>query len=64
MLYSLTVLICGVYIGQEYNIIPSVRILATSVLVYLQNVRDPVRDQNDDIWYGFLNKFYEKLTFK
>jgi hypothetical protein len=41
MLYTIAILISGVYIGQEYQILPSVRILMANLFVYLRNLRDP-----------------------
>ena len=45
MLYTIVILVSGVYIGQEYFIIPSVRILIENALIYLRNLRDPIVQQ-------------------
>lgn len=44
MLYTIAILISGVYIGQEYQILPSVRILMANLLIYLRNLRDPIEN--------------------
>lgn len=41
MLYTLCILLTGIYLGQEYDIIPSIRILINSTLLYLRTLRDP-----------------------
>lgn len=60
MLYSLTVMIFGIYIGQEYNIVPSIRILGANLLIYFQNFRDPNIQfhENDD---GIFKKIIKKV---
>ena len=44
MLYTIAILISGVYVGQEYQILPSVRILIMNLLNYLNNLRDPIEN--------------------
>ena len=59
MIYTIIILISGVYIGQEYEILPSVRILIANLLIYLRNLRDPIetiRDQN------IIQKLYERIV--
>jgi len=40
MLYTLCVLITGIYLGQEYDIIPPVKFLAIQVLYLFKNEID------------------------
>jgi uncharacterized protein YqgC (DUF456 family) len=40
MLYTLSVFITGIYMGQEYDIIPSIRILFMNVLLYLRGINN------------------------
>ena len=58
MLYTIIILISGVYIGQEYEIIPSIRILSANLLIHLRNLRDPIENAivNTD------KSIYEKLV--
>lgn len=41
MLYTLFVLLTGVYLGQEFAVLPSVRILIANLMVYLRGLPDP-----------------------
>ena len=41
MLYTLFILFSGIYLGQEYAVIPSIRILLANLLVYLRTLQDP-----------------------
>jgi hypothetical protein len=41
MLYTLFVLFTGVYLGQEFAIIPSVRIIIANLMMYLRGLPDP-----------------------
>jgi hypothetical protein len=41
MLYTLFILSSGVYLGQEYDIIPSIRILVANAMFYLRGLQDP-----------------------
>lgn len=44
MMYTLLVLFSGIYLGQEYVIIPSIRIIGINMFVYLQSLKEPERD--------------------
>lgn len=45
MLYTIVILVTGVYMNQEYpEYFPSVRILVSNLLVYLRNFRDPIEN--------------------
>lgn len=46
MLYTLFVLMTGVYLGQEFAIIPSVRIIIANLMVYLRGLPDPNAAEN------------------
>ena len=41
MLYTLAVFVFGIYIGQEYKAVPSIRVLGTNLMAYLQSTKDP-----------------------
>lgn len=64
MLYTIAILISGVYIGQEYQILPSVRILIANFLIYLRNLRDPIENavaqvaQNQSIYERIIKIFW------
>lgn len=62
MLYTIIVLATGVYFGQEYQILPSVRILIANLMIYLRNLRDPIENvvqahQNQPIY----EQIYERI---
>jgi hypothetical protein len=46
MLYTLFILFTGIYLGQEFAIIPSVRIIVANLAVYLRGLPDPAGEQN------------------
>lgn len=46
MLYTIFILFTGVYLGQEFVIIPSVRIIVANIMVYLRGLPDPGNNQN------------------
>lgn len=46
MLYSIFLLLLGIYFGQEYQIIPSVRIIMANMMLYFNGLRDPIEHQN------------------
>ena len=46
MLYTLSVFITGIYMGQEYDMIPSIRILFMNVLLYLRGLQYINNQQN------------------
>lgn len=46
MLYTLFILFTGIYLGQEFAIIPSVRIIVANLVVYLRGLPDPAGEQN------------------
>lgn len=62
MLYTLFILLTGVYIGQEYTIVPSVKIVAVYCLNYLNSLKEvQVNQENEEITtYTWLLK---KLKF-
>ncbi len=65
MLYTLFVLCTGVYLGQEFTVIPSVKVAILNLLVYLKN-NETIRDTNttNDIAHntdGTLNEIVKWL---
>lgn len=52
MLYTLFVLFTGVYLGQEYTFIPSVKVLILNLIVYIKNnetTNERTNDENNTI---------------
>lgn len=47
MLYTILVLISGVYLGQEYSMIPSIRMLTLYVLNYVNSISNKQSENND-----------------
>jgi hypothetical protein len=41
MLYTVFILFAGIYLGQEFVIIPSVRVIVVNLMVYLRGLPDP-----------------------
>jgi hypothetical protein len=60
MLYTIAILVSGVYIGQEYAILPSVRILIANLLIYLKNLREPIEDAGAQVVQN--PTIYEKMV--
>lgn len=57
MIYSLILLLSGIYLGQEYAIIPSVRIVFINMLLYLQMLRDP-NEQEVITYYERIKRYF------
>lgn len=63
MLYTLFVLFAGVYLGQEFAIIPSVRILVGNAMIYLRGLPDPDGEnvrrvvENNVGWLGTIRRY-------
>jgi len=56
-------LVTGIYAGQEYEILPSIRILIANILIYLRNLRDPIEQaaghaQNQSIYERIVKIFW------
>lgn len=64
MLYTLFVLFTGVYLGQEFAIIPSVRIIIANLMVYLRGLPDPNNGENvrnvveNAGWFGTVRRYF------
>ena len=63
MLYTLCILFTGVYLGQEFTILPSVRIIIGNIMLYLRGLPDP-NGQNhiqhgngNGNWFQYLKKY-------
>jgi hypothetical protein len=41
MLYTISILLSGVYLGQEYDVIPSIKIIFTNMILYLNTLKEP-----------------------
>ncbi len=46
MLYTLFILFSGIYLGQEFAMLPSIRIIVANTMVYLRGLPDPIRGEN------------------
>lgn len=67
MFYTLFVLVVGVYLGQEYTILPSVRALSFVLLDYLKEIKNKIEenDPNDDkeiklTWQDIVRSLFTK----
>ena len=69
MFYSILLLLSGIYIGQEYHNLPSVRVLSIVILNYLKNLKndnvndndnDNNKDDNNDSYYSQLFSYFLK----
>lgn len=62
MLYTIFILFTGVYLGQEFTLIPSVRVIVANAMIYLRGLPDPntpgnVPIENVQGWYQTLKRF-------
>jgi len=70
MFYSILLLLSGIYIGQEYHNLPSVRVMSIVILNYLKNLKndnvndnnkdDNNKDDNNDSYYSQLFSYFLK----
>ena len=66
MFYSIFVLLFGIYVGQEYDVVPSVRLMTLSLLRYIKENytndtnNNPTESNNDTFIYKFLTKFFKQ----
>lgn len=65
MLYTIAILISGVYLNQEYpEYFPSIKILIGNIIFYLKNLREPIQDNIKDNFINnvqtFLNYFRQR----
>jgi hypothetical protein len=59
MFYSILLLLSGIYIGQEYHNLPSVRVMSITILNYLKNLKN---DSNGDNSNGDnSNNYYSQM---
>ena len=64
MLYSLAVLVIGIYVGQEYQVVPSIKILGSSFFTYMQRIsneqaRNRVNQEEEEL--GIVGKILKIL---
>jgi hypothetical protein len=64
MLYTLSVFITGIYMGQEYDMIPSIRLLFMNLLFYLRGLQHINNQQvnqqvieNAPIWFDYIRRY-------
>ena len=61
MFYSILLLLSGIYIGQEYHNLPSVRIMSIAILNYLKNLKnDNENNNNDNNYYSQIFSYFLK----
>lgn len=66
MFYSIFVLLFGIYVGQEYDVVPSVRLMTLSLLRYMKenytnnNVANNNDNNQDAYFYKFLTKWFRQ----
>lgn len=61
MLYTFFVLFSGIYLGQEFDILPSVRIIVGNLMIYLRGLPDPTRVDNAANaagWFQTVKRFF------
>jgi hypothetical protein len=49
MIYSTLLLLFGIYIGQEYPVVPSVRLMSISLLRYIKERNDELQKETTDV---------------
>lgn len=68
MLYSVFLILFGVYIGQEYNGLPSVKLATLSFLRYIKDNSEKVEDntdlRGDQNMENFLTNFIKSIYKK
>jgi len=65
MFYSILLLLSGIYIGQEYHNLPSVRVMSIVIFNYLKNlkndnVNNDNNNNNDNSYYSQLFSYFLK----
>ena len=64
MMYTTLVFVFGVYVGQEYPFIPSVRVIALSALASVSNwSQQHEREnaaENQNSMYGYIQQLFKK----
>jgi hypothetical protein len=65
MLYELFLITFGIYVGQEYPIVPRVKLVISNLIIkYNQNYSNDKSDNNDvkQDTYDFLKVFFSSKT--
>lgn len=60
MLYTIFILFTGIYLGQEFVMIPSVRVIVANIMIYLRGLPDPGNQQNGVIangWFQTIRRY-------
>jgi hypothetical protein len=57
MFYSILLLLSGIYIGQEYHNLPSVRLMSIAILNYLNNLKNTNNNNNDNDYSNLFSYF-------
>lgn len=69
MLYSVVLILFGIYVGQEYPVVPSIRLMSISLLHYIKQRNDEVQKetidvQNEHTSFNNVNNFIKSLLYK
>jgi uncharacterized protein YqgC (DUF456 family) len=54
MIWDIIVFIFGIYVGQEYNILPSIKLLFFGALSYLKTIQENNTETEPTNWYRHL----------
>jgi len=61
MLYNIFLLLLGIYLGQEYQIIPSIKITITNIMLRLS---EPIENQiNQNVQQNFIRQMYNNVIY-
>lgn len=63
MLYSIFLLLLGIYFGQEYQIIPSIRIITANIMLYFNQLRDPIEDQHQTRDFTIIKRMHNRIVY-
>ena len=67
MIYSTLLILFGIYVGQEYPVIPSVRLMAIGFLRYIKETNENLKNDNNDdqsVHKSFLENIINKMFFQ
>ena len=66
MIYTIFVLISGIFIGQEYNILlPSVKTIVINALIFVNKKNgEKIQETDTETYFMYLLDFFNKLNKK
>jgi hypothetical protein len=62
MLYSIGVFVFGVYVGQEFDAVPSIKVLSIAFLAYIRRVADNSLQETNNIADDENLGFFQKIA--